>query len=440
MVSGATVDGWKCASGKPDVLVVGAGPSGLAIAAELARLGLATTVVAPRLGETWERSYGAFRRDLPDTSLDAAVRRTFVRPLVRVSASPPIALSETYVRFDTVALQTLLVERAARSGVQLLSGSIDRVEFEPESQAPVCRASLDPGPGEKQIEPRRVRLPARLVVNASGGALITEGAPRALPVGYQSAYGEWIDVAEHGLADGEMFLMDYRPSGSGSSSQKSFGSFLYAMPETGPAHGPGVLFVQETVLIGEAPAPMSVLRERLGRRLKSMGLHSARTLGTERCVIPLGGALPDPRARLLPFGAASGFVHPATGYQLAKALRLAPEIARVVAEGLESGREDVVSSAIEHMWPEAARRSYRFYELGAATLATLDADMMEEFIGDFFSLSGGRWQRFMSGAMDAAEIAETMWRVFVRARGALRARLIQGGSTATSRVIAQKMN
>lgn len=440
MVERVVKGGAKPSERAPDVLVVGAGPAGLALAAELARRGLSTTVVAERLGETWERSYGTFARDLPDTGLEEAIKRTFHRPLVRAGEGPAILLSEAYVRFDTVALQALLMERAARAGVHLLSGAVDAVEFDPETQQPTCRARLLPGPGELQNDERSESLSARLVVNATGGALREQGIGAARPVGYQSAYGEWIDVTDHCFAEGEMSLMDYRPAGGLAEGPKALGSFLYAMPETGPARGPGTLFVQETVLVSDAPVAMSMLRERLGARLESMGLVRARTLGTERCVIPLGGALPDPRARLLPFGAAAGFVHPATGYQLATALSLVQGVAEIVAWGLESGRKDVISAALEHMWPESRRRAYRFYELGAATLATLDAPMMEEFIGDFFALRGGRWQRFMSGTMDAAEIAETMWRVFGRARGTLRARLIRGGSAVTTRLIAQKMN
>lgn len=425
---------------KSDVLVVGGGPAGLFLASELAERGLRTTVVASRLGETWDRSYGAFAKDLSTTEVDGAVKRSFARPLVQVSSRPPLALSEVYLRFDTGALQASLFERAERAGVEFLSGTVDGVEINSQQDSVTCLARLAPGPGESHHEDRPRRLSARLIVNASGGALRGQGEHAVRPVGYQSAYGEWIEVPGHEFAAQEMTLMDYRPSGTEPESREGPASFLYALPETGEARGPGTIFVQETVLVSEAPVPMSLLRDRLGRRLASLGLLRERTLGTERCVIPLGGALPDPSARILPFGAAAGFVHPATGYQLATAFRLAPSVAEVVAEGLSRGKDDVVSSAILHMWPENRRRAYRFYELGALTLATLDGETMESFIGDFFSLRGGRWQRFMSGSMDAAEIAETMWRIFAHARGNLRAKLLRGGSTVTSRLLVERMN
>jgi lycopene beta-cyclase len=143
---------------------------------------------------------------------------------------------------------------------------------------------------------------------------------------------------------------------------------------------------------------------------------------------------------MLPFGAAAGFVHPATGYQLATALRLAPIVARVVSEHFMRPHADLVSSAIEQMWPERQRSAYRFYELGAATLGTLSPGMMEEFIGEFFHLPGRRWQRFMAGSMSATEIAETMWCIFARVPRSLRNTLLRRGTSVTTRYFAQKFN
>ena len=40
----------------------------------------------------------------------------------------------------------------------------------------------------------------------------------------------------------------------------------------------------------------------------------------EYCYIPMGGALPDPEQRIVPFGGAANTVHPATGYQLCRML------------------------------------------------------------------------------------------------------------------------
>lgn len=418
-----------------DVLVVGGGPAGLHLAAETAKLGLSTTVIAFGLGETWAKSYGAFAKDVAVRDLTEAVRRSFHHPLVTVGSREPIHLGEEYLRFDTGGLQSLLFKRAEVSGVKFLSGTVSDVQFDEASGVTSCAATVSPGPGEPYLGPRALKLEARIVVNAAGGLLREPGAPLSSPMGYQSAYGEWIEVHEHPFADGEMSLMDYR-----SLSNSGPASFLYAMPETGSAGGPGTVFVQETVLVGESPLPMSFLRDRLQKRLSTLGMHPTRTLGTERCVIPLGGALPPKSGVMLPFGAAAGFVHPATGYQLGTAFELAPEVAQVVAERLKWGARDVAASALEQMWPDSKRRAYRFYELGAATLGTLPPDVMEEFVFDFFRLPGRRWQRFMAGSMDSTEIAETMWRVFARAPASLRTKLFRGASRVTSRLLNETLN
>lgn len=418
-----------------DVLVVGGGPAGLCFSAEAAKLGLRTTVIASGLGEIWEKSYGVFAKDLAGVDLTEAVRKSFNRPLVTVTGREPIDLGEQYLRFDTGGLQSLLFQRAAKAGVRFLSGTVNSVEFDSASNTTVCKTTLAPGPGDAHSDTRGANIRATLVVDASGGRLLEPGAKATIPMGYQSAYGEWVEVPDHPFAEDEMSLMDYRAVGSAGPA-----SFMYAMPETGTARGPGTVFVQETVLVGESPVSMGRLRERLFQRLSLLGIRPTRTLGTERCVIPLGGALPAKHGILLPFGASAGFIHPATGYQLATAFHLAPQIARIVAERLPLGAPAVVASALEEMWPDSKRRAYRFYELGAFTLGTFSPEVMEEFIGDFFCLPGRRWQRFMAGTMDSTEIAETMWRVFARARGSLRTRLLGGASRATSRLFSEKPN
>lgn len=423
-----------------DVLVAGGGPAGLRLAAEVAIRGLKTTVVAPGLGETWDRSYGVFAKDVADSELGEAVKRIFSRPLIRVSGHEPIVLSESYLRFDTGALQSLLFERAARAGVQFLAGTVGAVTVDASSRRTMCSTSLEPGPGDAHTESRPVQLEAKLVVNASGGALRDPGAQCKSPRGYQSAYGQWVELPEHPFSEGEMSLMDYRPSDRHETNPSGPPSFLYAMPETGSDRGPGTVFVQETTLVGELPVPMSLLRERLVQRLDQMGLRPTRTLGTERCVIPLGGALPEKNGVMLPFGAAAGFVHPATGYQLAMAFQLAPLVANIIYEHLPRDVPGVVSAALEEMWPDRKRKAYRLYELGATTLATLSPAMMEEFIFDFFSLTGGRWQRFMAGTMESGEIAETMWCLFKGARGPLRNNLLRAGTSVSTRLLLQIFN
>ncbi len=405
------------------------------LAAEVATLGLRTILISPQLGEVWERSYGTFSRDLTDGTLGPAVKRRFSNPLVQVDEGSPVALSEEYLRFDTNALQSLLFERCGRAGVRLLSGTVVRVDRSERSSHSDCLCRVAPGPGDPGFEERGARILASLVINATGGRFRGPDEPAHEPFLFQSAYGQWIEVTQHPFRTGEMSFMDYRPTGTDDPA-----SFLYAMPEVENPDRSTTLFVQETVLVSEKPVPMPRLQARLKKRLDDMRLEATRVLGVERCLIPMGGTLPSHGCTMLPFGASAGLVHPATGYQIATAFSLSPPLARLISERISKGDRTVIDEGLEFMWPASRRRAYRFYELGAATLATLDSRVMREFIHEFFQLSGGRWQRFMAGSMEAGEIAETMWRIFARSPTSLQTQLIRGGSAVTSRLLAQRLS
>ena len=51
----------------------------------------------------------------------------------------------------------------------------------------------------------------------------------------------------------------------------------------------------------------------------------------EYCYIPMGGSLPEPSQRVVPFGGAANTVHPATGYQLCRMLASAPDVVSALA-------------------------------------------------------------------------------------------------------------
>ena len=100
-------------------------------------------------------------------------------------------------------------------------------------------------------------------------------------------------------------------------------SFVYTMP----TEDDGVFF-EETSLVGrdERRLEFETLRQRLLKRLEFHGIkYDESTVREEEyCYIPMGGALPDPSQRLVPFGGAANTVHPATGYQLCRMLASAP--------------------------------------------------------------------------------------------------------------------
>lgn len=363
----------------------------MAIAAATARVGIPTRLVSPDLSYPWPNSYGAWERSTTSLGLGSAVQATFKTPLVFANGRP-MRLREPYLRFDSVKLKTLLTARAKAEGVVLQQGSVT-VE--------------DRGSDE-------------IIIDATGPtAHLSRSSVRPAP-GYQSAYGLWIRVEKQPLGPGEMILMDYRDSGN-----KNVPSFLYALPESEDR-----LFVQETVLVHSQPIEMSVMREALLARLRQLGISPSQILGEERCVIPMGAEIPAhlERPGIIPFGAAAGLVHPATGYQLTRALGLCDRVAKVLAERAEEGAEQAAEAAYSALWPREARACWELYRQGAGILSEFNRTSMQSFVSSFFSLESEHWLGFMEGKLSRLKILDAMWRVFRRADGRLRFRLISSGS------------
>lgn len=108
-------------------------------------------------------------------------------------------------------------------------------------------------------------------------------------------------------------------------------------------------------------------------------------------------------------------VHPATGYQMARMLRTAPELARVVALHLgKSGADpqNAARQAWQAIWPEPEVRARKLWMFGLECLLHLDPEQTRRFFEAFFSLPGEQWKGYMSGTLAPTEIARVMWSLF----------------------------
>ena len=163
-----------------------------------------------------------------------------------------------------------------------------------------------------------------------------------------------------------------------------------------PRHSPGAwpcpppqadgtldVFFEETSLVGrdERRLEFPLLKRRLLKRLEFHGIEfepeSVRE--EEYCYIPMGGALPDPEQRIVPFGGAANTVHPATGYQLCRMLCSSTDVARALTTELRRPDFDpdaAAAAAHAALWPRASRlqRDFAVFGgefLGAQPVATL---------------------------------------------------------------------
>jgi lycopene cyclase-like protein len=154
-----------------------------------------------------------------------------------------------------------------------------------------------------------------------------------------------------------------------------------------------------------------------------MGIRRLRVLDRERCVIPLGIAPPRRDQRIVAFGAAAGMVHPASGYQLARALASAPEVARAIAEGRTP--HEAALRAYDVVWPASRLRAWDLFTFGMETLCRLDTSGTRAFFEAFFSLPPETTLRFLRAELGPASIAAAMARMLVVAGPRLRRELLR---------------
>jgi lycopene beta-cyclase len=375
----------------PDVLVLGAGPAGLALAAACGRAGLSVAVMAPDPEAPWAPNYGAWAAELPP-EWPAWAEATFAEAVVQVDDVRRHVLPGPYVRVDGRKLQASLLDSVP-----------DR-----------RRGTAADAP------------PAGLVVDATGAESPRVPRRAAADPGWQIAWGELLEV--DGAPD-EMVLMDWRDPGPPPGEPPSF---LYAMPLPD-----GRWFAEETVLVSRPEFPLEVLRLRLAQRLDRMGVRVRARHEVERCRIPMG--MPLPTGSVAAFGAAAGFIHPATGYSLATSLRLADPAARAlvaVLGGGDRGALDVgghasaarTAAAIAALhaacWPADRVRAWAFYRFGMEALLRMDLGSVREFFDTFFRHSPEVWRAWLGGELPPAGIASAMLAHFGRVGWKVRGQLV----------------
>lgn len=365
-----------------DVLVVGAGPAGYAIVGALAERGADVLWIAPDVNEPWPNSYGAWLSEIP-SEFHSALAWQWTSPTVGFQSTLKV-LDATYGRFENELLKGLLVNPEQKAKL--------RIEH------------------RKAVDSDRSR--ARVVVDASGFQRVFCGG-RSTDPAFQTAYGILAEVDGEPIDGHDMALMDYRPIPG---IAEGPATFLYAM-RLGGADNPNLWFLEETVLTARPALSISRLEELLYLRLESRGVRVLNVHEVERCVIPMGEEIP--RGEALAFGAAAGFVHPATGYSLSRTLRSAGTLADAVVSASNNLSEVV--------WPKELRRARDFQNFGLDVLLGFDAAQTRRFFESFFELPTKKWQAYLSDQSGVGDIAATMWSQFLKVDSSLKWKLVQAG-------------
>jgi len=367
--------------GVADVVIAGGGPAGWSLASACAGLGLSTVLVAP--STSWPATYGMWFDEV--SALPTGAR--YVEARARAGGR---WLSRRYVVLDNASVLTGFahprvevvkdrVRATAPDGVRLAGGDVVR---------------------------------ARVVMDATGA-----GGQATRPRVEQSAYGILVspEAAAPLVAPGEAIFMDWRPPPGCADAA----TFLYAVPRPD-----GRVLLEETSLARRPGLGMAELRGRLHARLAAHGIPVDGDVERVRFAVDVAPPAPFGRGAI-PFGAAAGFVHPATGFSLADTFALAPLVAGAVSRDLDLGPARINRSVRRVMWPTAARLTYRLRRTGLATLLALSPSQHEEFFDLFFALPDHRQRAYLSARADLRGTAVAMAALFRAAPAHLRRKMVR---------------
>ena len=256
-------------------------------------------------------------------------------------------LRRPYGRVDRKKLKRRLLSRCIDNGVAFVEARAEGVEHgSSHSTLSVSRrgeggggrgssgGGANGGSSGEATSTSNNKIEARVVLDATGHSRKLVQWDQPFDPGYQGAYGIAATVDRHPFALDSMLFMDWRDDHTGGSPEmraanQRVPTFLYAMP-----FSPTEVFLEETSLVARPAVGFDELRERLERRLEHLEIKVKEIHEVERCLIPMGGALPRLPQRTVGIGGAAGMVHPSTGYMVARALGAAPGLGDAIVDAL----------------------------------------------------------------------------------------------------------
>ncbi len=378
-----------------DVLVVGGGPAGRAVAAACGRVGLRTTLVDRSPERPWRATYAAWADELPSGLPGTAI----------ATSTPARAFGRTghdlgwyYTVLDVDGLRAHLDAELAAAEVTVSSGRV------------TAMTARDAGSAVELADGSA--LTARLVIDAGGRWQPLAAGRAGGTAAEQTAVGVVVnqDLARPLLEPGTSLIMDWRADHG----EDGWPTFLYAVPL-----GDDRVLLEETSLARRPGLGLPELRGRLHKRLAAHGITVPENAVEERVHFPLDTPRhPDHPA--LGFGAAAPLMHPATGYSVATSLRLAPRVAAAVA-GSPGSPLDAARSAL---WPRSARLVHAFRRKGLEALLRMPAEQVPEFFERFFAISPRHRWAYLIGREDLPGTAVAMAALFREADLAMGLRLV----------------
>jgi len=398
-----------------DVLIVGAGPAGLALAAALGDQGLRVGGLTPDDPvATWVNMFGIWRDELELPGLSPAWLGHQWQDCTVYANGREIPLQRTYGLLDNRKLQTHFLDRNDRAGIQWQRGLAGTISH----TAVHSQVVLQDGR----------TLTARLVVDASGHQPVFVRRPPKPDVAMQAAYGILGHFSRPPVRPGQMVLMDYRSGHLSAADKGAPPTFLYAMDL-----GDGRYFVEETSLAHYPALSYELLQRRLQQRLAYYDIRVTEVQHVEHCLFPMNLPLPYLDQPVMGYGGAASLVHPASGYQVGAALRYAPEVAQAIARALSAPGVSpgiAAQAAWRALWPTDRIRRRNIYLFGLDTLLRFDDAQIQRFFAAFFDLPRSQWGGYLSNSLGTSNLLQAMWRLFQQSPNQVRGSLLSGAGGA----------
>lgn len=378
-----------------DALVIGAGPAGAAIAAELCDRGLKVAGLAPQDPKApWVNTYGIWTDELEVLGLRDLLSHSWDHSVSYFSKGQ-VNHQRAYGLFDKTKLQTYLLDRG--QAVQWHPGKAKSLEHLADHSCVTTQA------GDT--------LQAKVVIDTSGHEPVFVKRSRDTTVSYQAAYGIVGRFSTPPIEPGQFVLMDYRSEHLAAQDKaKNPPTFLYAMDL-----GNDIYFVEETSLSSSPPVGFDVLERRLHERLTARGVQVTEVHEVERCLFPMNLPMPDLTQPVAGFGGAASMVHPASGYMVGALLRRSPSLADALTKALDQSDTSpraIAQSAWKALWNQDQLRKYYLYRFGLEKLMRFEEDRLLHFFETFFNLPQAQWAGFLANTLTTPELVVAMINLF----------------------------
>ena len=394
----------------PDVLVLGAGPAGMAIASALGKEKLYVEVLSPNgPDEPWPNTYGIWGKEVDQLGLQDLLEYRWKNT---VSFFGHGSLEEhhyenkatehflDYGLFDKKKLHSYWLNECNKSHIKWHEGFAEKIHFQKN------KSIVSTSDGKTYS--------ARLVVDATGYDPVFLKLKSCGPLAVQTCYGIVGSFSKPPLKKGQFVLMDYRNDHLNEEQKKEPPTFLYAMDM-----GNGKYFLEETSLGLVNPLTMENLKKRLEKRLSYRNISITSMQHEELGLfLPMNMPIPNFKQQILGYGGAASMVHPASGYLIGNVLRRAPLVAKAISTAMNDKKLStyhIARKGWESLWPKELIRKKSIYQFGLEKLMRFDEKLLREFFGSFFKLPKTQWYGFLTDTLSLREIVYAMCVMFIRA-------------------------